>query len=616
MELKKDLGLFGVFCISTGAMLSGLFILPGLAYEQAGPAVLISYFLAGLLALTGLLSQAELTSAMPKSGGTYFYVTRAMGSGVGAVYGLITWLSLSLKSAYEFVYLAIFLVLLGKMVMPVDINQQALAVIVTLLFVAVNVLGAKGASRVQAYLVLILMILLGLFCISGYAAADAHQLAGFTRHGWGPVLATAGFVFVSYGGLLKVASIAEEVKNPARVIPLGMIFSLLLVVILYLLVVGVTEAVLGDKLAGSKTPISDAAAVFLGEWGRVVFSGAAVLAVIGAANAGVMAASRYPLALARDQMLPGFLARINRRFSTPHWSVIFTGLIILGVLLVDVKVLVKAASSVLILTYVFAALAVVVLRESRVQNYRPKFRSPLYPWVQIVGTLGFIALLYEIGIEAMLTTCVMVAAGFAMYWVYGRKKVSREYALLHLVERLTARELTSHSLETELKDIIHERDEVSKDRFDHLVESCPVLDIQEAIGADDFFRRAAETLAHDLELDSKMLAEQFIDRERESSTVLSEFLAIPHVVVPGQDHFSMLLARCKEGIVFSEQRDHVHALFMLVGTKDERPFHLRSLAAICQIVQDSDFDQHWMAAKNAQALRDVVLLAERRRECE
>ena len=121
-------------------------------------------------------------------------------------------------------------------------------------------------------------------------------------------------------------------------------------------------------------------------------------------------------------------------------------------------------------------------------------------------------------------------------------------------------------------------------------------------------------MAEGLELDSKVLAEQFIRRERESSTVLNEFLAIPHVVVPGRGHFSMLLARCKEGISFSQQRDHVHALFMLVGTKDERPFHLRSLAAICQIVQDSDFDRHWMAAKNPQALRDVVLLAERRRD--
>lgn len=616
MELKKELGLFGVFCLSTGGMLAGLFILPGLAYEQAGPAVLISYFIAGFLALLGLLSQAELISAMPKAGGTYFYVMRAMGPGVGVVYGLITWLSISLKSAYELVYLAIFIIVLLGPVVEVGLPKEVLAVAVTLLFVGVNLLGAKDASRVQALLVLALIALLAWFCWAGATCpeAEAHRMDGITERGWGTIFATAGFVFVSFGGLLKVASIAEEVKDPGRVVPLGMILSLLVVVLLSLLVVLVTVAVLGDKLSGSETPVSDAAAVFFGKWGKTIFGAAAALAVIGAANAGIMAASRHPLALARDQMLPGFLGKINRRFGTPHWSVLLTGLIILLVMFVNIKVLVKAASSVLILTYVFAAVAVLVLRESRVQNYRPSFRSPLYPWVQIVGALGFMALLYEIGLEAMLACCGMVVIGFCVYWFYGRKQVSREYALLHLIERLTARELTSHSLETELKDIIHERDEVLKDRFDRLVENCAVLDIEEAIGAEDFFRRAAETLTEDLQLDSEVLAEQFIARERESSTVLSEFMAIPHVVVPGEKHFSMLLARCREGVVFSTERKSVHAVFMLVGTKDERAFHLRALAAICQIVQDTAFDQHWLLAKSPASLRDIILLGERRRE--
>ena len=95
MKLKKELKLIDVFCITSGAMLSGLFILPGLAYVMAGPGVLVSYLLAAILALTGLLSQAELATAMPKAGGTYFYVTRSMGSAVGTVYGMITWLSLA-----------------------------------------------------------------------------------------------------------------------------------------------------------------------------------------------------------------------------------------------------------------------------------------------------------------------------------------------------------------------------------------------------------------------------------------------------------------------------------------------------------------------------------------
>ena len=123
MQLKKDLRLHHVFCIASGAMISsGLFVLPGLAHAQAGPAVVVSYFLAGLLALTGMLSQAELVSAMPKAGGTYFYVTRSMGPAVGTVDGLLTWFSLTLKSAFALIGMAAFQkVALGEAAAPLSL---------------------------------------------------------------------------------------------------------------------------------------------------------------------------------------------------------------------------------------------------------------------------------------------------------------------------------------------------------------------------------------------------------------------------------------------------------------------------------------------------------------
>lgn len=108
MKLKKELNLLDVFCIASGAMISsGLFILPGLAHAQAGPAVVVSYLLAGLLAMTGVLSIAELATAMPKAGGDYFFITRGMGPAAGTVAGLLSWLSLSLKSSFALVGAAI-----------------------------------------------------------------------------------------------------------------------------------------------------------------------------------------------------------------------------------------------------------------------------------------------------------------------------------------------------------------------------------------------------------------------------------------------------------------------------------------------------------------------------
>lgn len=276
---------------------SGLFVLPGLAHAEAGPAVVLSYLLAGLLAMTGMFSQAELVSAMPKAGGDYYYVTRSMGAGMGTVDGLITWFSLSLKSAFALVGMAAFTGLLTR-----HIDIRLVAPGLCCVFVVLNILGIKGAARVQRWLVVGLLGILLVYIVRGLPAVQVQHLEPFTPHGRLAVLSTAGLVFVSFGGLVKVAAIAEEVKQPARIVPLGMMLSLLVVTILYGLVVFVTAGTLGGaRLDASLTPISDGAGVFMGRPGVILLSVAAVLAFISTANAGVMAASRYPLALSRDQ---------------------------------------------------------------------------------------------------------------------------------------------------------------------------------------------------------------------------------------------------------------------------------------------------------------------------
>ncbi|MCP4710763.1 MAG: amino acid permease [Planctomycetes bacterium] len=613
MKLKKELKLIDVFCITSGAMLSGLFILPGLAYIMAGPGVLVSYLLAAILALTGLLSQAELATAMPKAGGTYFYVTRSMGSAVGTVYGLITWLSLALKSAYELVFIGMIMTLL----LSINIPPWIWAVAACLMFLGINLIGIKEAGRIQGYLLLSVFGVLVFFCYQAFPEIHPRNFEYNAVQDWDSVLSAAGFVFVSFGGLLKIASIAEEVKEPGRTLPLGMMLSLLVITLVYFLVVLVTIAVLGSELSepeNAQWPLSAAAGHFLDGTGKTLLGIAAIFAIITAANAGIMAASRYPLALARDNMMPEIFGRINHRFNTPHLAIFVTGAVIISALFFDITVLVKAASTVLILTYIFTCLAVIVLRESRVQNYQPEFRSPLYPWVQIVGIIGFLVLLFKIGTTGLVTTAILTLLGFAVYWFFGRKAAAQEYALLHLIERITAQELTSHKLETELKFIIHERDEILKDRFDHLIDDCPVLDIKEAVTVEEFFHQAADALAEDLHVSTERIFNALMERETESSTVLTPFLAIPHIVIKGEKHFDILLARCKEGIDFGEKAPKVHTVFVLIGTRDERNFHLMSLAAIAKIVEGADFEKNWMSAKTTEVLRDIVLLGKRKRQ--
>ncbi|MFC2048701.1 amino acid permease [Elusimicrobiota bacterium] len=609
-SIPKKLNLLDIFCIATGAMISsGLFILPGLAHALAGPAVVFSYFLAGLLALTGMFSQAELVSAMPKTGGTYFYVTRSMGSAAGTIEGMVTWFSLSLKSAFALVGMAAFTKML------IDLNMHITAIILCLLFILINIIGIKEVGKLQNILVVGLLSILAVYIIRGFPHVDIKNFEPFAPYGIAPILTTAGFVFISFGGLLKVASVAEEVEDPEKTIPLGMIWSLAVVVVVYTIVVFITSGVLGSaELDNSLTPISDGARVFMGEKGAILMGIAAILAFISTANAGIMAASRYPVALAQDGLIPELFSKIGKRYKTPYISIIFTGLAIIIALFFNLAVLVKMASTVLISTFLFSCLSVIIMRESRLQNYEPRFKSPLYPWIQSVGIIGYGLLIYELGQESILAVLVLIILGLSFYFLYGRVRYNRESALLHLVERITARELTSRTLETELKEIIRERDNITKDRFDSIIERCVVVDIEGQITLEELFETIAEKLTGRVDVPASVISRLLSEREKETSTVIGRSAAVPHIIIEGEKKFDILLLRSKKGIVFSGNSPRVHAVFVLLGTKDERNFHLRALASIAQILQNIDFSKKWLHAKNEESLRDIVLLGKRIRQ--
>ena len=608
MDLRKELTLPDVYCIATGAMISsGLFILPGIAHAYAGPAVVFSYFLAGLLVLPGMLSEAELVSAMPRAGGTYFYVTRSMGPAAGTVNGLITWFSMTLKSAFALVGMSAFAA------MVIDVDIRVIGIMLTFLFMALNMIGIKEAVRLQNILVIGLLTILVGYVVKGAPLVSIEKFTPFTPFGLTGVISTAGFVFISYGGLLKVSSVAEEAKDAPRTVPLAMILSLITVIVLYTVVVFITSGLLGaEDLDHSLTPISDGASV-IGPKSRVIMSLAAIFAFISTANAGIMAASRYPLALARDRMLPSWFGQINKRNQTPHMAILFTGLTIIIFLFLKLDILVKMASSVLIVTFIFSCLSVIIMRESGLQNYRPKFTTPLYPWLQIAGIVFYSLLIIKMGSEAVIAGLTLVISALFVYWFYGRIRTNREFALLHLITRITAKEFGSRDLESELKEIIRERDDIVKDRFDTIIENCIVMDIDKKMSVDEFFQLASEKLAPGLKTDPDTILNLLQEREKENSTIIAPGMAIPHIIVDGEHTFEILLARCKPGIVFSDKFDDIKTAFILAGSRDERNFHLRALSAIAQIIHDHHFTQRWLDARDTEGLRDVILLGKRRR---
>jgi mannitol/fructose-specific phosphotransferase system IIA component (Ntr-type) len=284
------------------------------------------------------------------------------------------------------------------------------------------------------------------------------------------------------------------------------------------------------------------------------------------------------------------------------------------ILFLSLEDLIKTASTFMIILFLFVNVSLIIMRASKIPNYRPTFRAPLYPWLQIAGIIVYGLLIFEMGTIPLIITTAFALLGYVWYLVYVQKRVTRRSALMHVVERVTARELAGVTLRDELREIIKERDHIVEDRFDRLIKAAVILDIPESISSEELFRDLSGRLAPKLNIAPDELLKLFSEREKQSSTVIRPGLAIPHVIVPGEHLFQIVLVRCCQGIVFPQTDRPVHTMFILVGSLDERNYHLRALMAIAQVAQEPNFDKRWLGARDCEALRDVVLLSGRKRD--
>ena len=609
--MKKTLGFISVFSISAGAMISsGLFVLPGMAFARTGPGVFLSYFFAGCVALTTVLSLSELITAMPKAGGDYFYVSRSFGKLFGTVSGLLSWFALSLKSAFAVFGIAELLHL------TLRFNLTLTAVALAVIFTVVNLAGAQEAVRFQIVLVAGLFIILCSFFVSGVRFVSMEHFTPLFPHGFNSILSTTGFVFVSFGGVLTTASIAGEIRNPRKNIPLGLIGSVAAVTFLYsVITIAVVGIVPADVLRTSLAPIALAARKFGGIPFYTAVMAASLLAFITTANGGILTASRYPVALSSDGMLPRFFGKTTRKKGTPFIAVTATGLLLVAAVLMDLEMLVKAASTVILLSNIFAHLSVIIMRESMITTYRPTYDAPLYPWLQIFGILAFVLLIVDMGLQPVLFSLAFVMVGILLYFIRRKNADPMSPAFIHLLQRITNRELVTDGLQLELRTIVEDRDAITRDEFDRAVEASCFVELHGAAEPDHLWDTVVNTAGDcfPMLIAPEKLVELLRERERESCTAISNFVAIPHIIIEGEKQFHLILVRCDEGIRFCPEFPEVRAVFILIGSRDMRNLHLRALAAIAQVVQQPKFEKRWLGAKNHRDLRDLLLLSKRQR---
>ena len=620
-RLRKELGLFDVYAISTGAMFSsGFFLLPGLAAALTGPSVALAYLVAGLFILPAMFSVAELATAMPRAGGAYYFLDRALGPVMGTVGGLGTWLALVLKSAFALVgmgaYLAIYM----------DVAIEPLAVGLTFLFMLVNVVGAKESGALQRWLVIILLGVLFFFVVQGLGEVYSQGIGQVTQDRFTPFMpfgitgfmGAVGFVFVSYAGLTKVASVSEEVRNPDRNIPLGMMLSLATAAFVYSVGVYIIVAVLSpDALRSDLTPVATAAQAFFdwlpGGLGVLLIVIAAAAAFASTGNAGILSASRYPLAMARDRLLPARFQKLGR-FGTPAFSVVVTSLLMAAaILLLDVESIAKLASAFQLLLFSLLNLAVIIMRESLIEGYDPGYRSPLYPWMQIAGFVAPLWLIAEMGQLAILFTAALVLLTLVWYFYYASPRVERSGAIFHTFARWGT--LRYDGLDQELRSIVREKGLRVDDSFDQVVARAPVIEVRGTVELSELARRAAAHLEEHTGVPAATLEAGFRAEVDAGFLPVARGVALPHIRAQGIPHPFILMARCHGGVridapgqepLDARLRD-VRAVFFLVSPEEEPGMHLRLLGHLAQQVDDPAFLERWSAARDQAHLKETLL---------
>jgi len=429
VQLERTIGLVGGLAIGVGTMIgAGIFVFPGLAAANAGPAAAISFAVGGVIALLVALPTAELATAMPRSGGGYYFISRCLGTAGGAIVGLGLWLGLVFASAFYLVGLGHYVTaVLAEVGVTLPVSPVIpVGLVFAVLLTALSILGTENTAALQNVIVGLLLLILGLFLTFGvldalgvFGRATAPQQL-FPR-GYFPVLSTAALVFTSYLGFAQVATVAGEIKRPARNLPQAMVGSVVLVTVFYVVTIFVATSSFGaDKLGTfGETAMVEVARNLLGLPGAVAILLAGLLATFSSANASILSASRSVYALSRDALLPRRASRVNLRWGTPHVALLAAGgPIVVLVATGQVEVLAEVASFLHLVMYGLICIALLAVRRRDPGWYDPSFRTPGSPVLPAVGALASFALIAFMRGASIAIGVIIMVLSYVWYRYY------------------------------------------------------------------------------------------------------------------------------------------------------------------------------------------------------
>jgi APA family basic amino acid/polyamine antiporter len=444
-QLRRVLGPVALTALGVGAIIgAGIFVLTGFAANQyAGPALALSFVIAGIGCALAALCYAEFAAMVPVAGSAYTYAYATLGELFAWIIGWDLVLEYAVASStvahgwshYFVSFLGIFGVELPAMWIqnPFDYDPASgtwiltgavcnvPAGLVVLLVTIVLVIGIRESATFNAAMVVLKLVVVLFVIALGAGYVETRNWTPFMPNGVPGVLKGAAYIFFAYIGFDSVSTHAEEARNPQRDVPIGIIASLLVCTVLYILVAGVLTGMVPYDKIDIDAPVARAfgarglhTAEFLISLGAVVGITSVLLVLL-------LSQARVLLAMARDGLIPkSFFAAVHPRFRTPHKATILTGVIvaIIGAIF-PLKLLADLVNIGTLMAFVIVCAAVIVMRRTNPQLHRP-FRTPLVPWVPLAGIGMNMAMMFSLGWENWLRLAGWLLIGFVIYFAYGR----------------------------------------------------------------------------------------------------------------------------------------------------------------------------------------------------
>jgi amino acid transporter len=435
-ELKRSIGLFQLSAFGIGATIgTGIFFVLSEAVPVAGPAVVLSFVMAGVVAGLTAICYAELASAVPVSGSSYSYAYATMGEGIAMVVAACLLLEYGVSSAAVAVgwsqYLSQLFDNLFGFTLPTSLSQSPEedgiinlpAVILVFLCAILLIRGASESAKVNAVMVVIKLSVLALFIVVGATGWNSDNLSDFTPLGTGAISSAAGIIFFSFIGLDAVSTAGEEVRNPRRTMPLAIIIALIVVTTFYIGVALVAVAAQPwPQFEGQDAGLAQILQDVTGStWPGTVLAAGAVISIFSVTLVTIYGQTRILFAMGRDGMIPPIFHRLNPRTLTPVPATIIACVVIsLLAGLLPISFLAEMTSIGTLVAFLIVSIGVMILRRTAPDLPRG-FKVPGYPVTPLLSIAGCIWIIQDLRAVTIWVFFGWAAVALVWYFFYGMR---------------------------------------------------------------------------------------------------------------------------------------------------------------------------------------------------